>query len=354
MLKSFWRMNEKPPGFAPEKILVMRVTLSGPQYSAWLPKQAYTEQMLQALDRLPGVEAAGVDAGAFNTTVRVQGAAPVSPGSGIAAAIRGVSPAYLRAIGVPLIKGSWPPPGNPFAVVVNETFARQMVGSDPTGRHIGGSILNDTITGVVADFKASQLDAEPLPEVYMPYERLPFTRSMRVVVRTTGGIGALGPAVRKIIAEIDRTQPVYEFQTLEEALSESIAPRRFNLFLLGAFATTALILALIGTYGVIAYSVSLRTREIGIRLALGARRGEILGMVVRQGLTMASAGIAVGVLAGLALTRLITSLLYDVKPDDPWTFVVVALVLTVTALLAAIRPAIRAAHVDPLIALRCE
>jgi ABC-type antimicrobial peptide transport system permease subunit len=177
---------------------------------------------------------------------------------------------------------------------------------------------------------------------------------MRVAVRTSGDAATLAPAVRKLVAEADRTQPLYEFQTLEEALLASIAPRRFHLFLLGTFATTAVLLALIGIYGVVAYSVSLRTREIGIRLALGARRGEIVDMVVRQGMRFALAGIAAGIVAALALTRLMASLLHDVQPNDPWTFAAVATVLAATALLAAAGPAVRASRVDPLTALRYE
>jgi putative ABC transport system permease protein len=256
-------------------------------------------------------------------------------------------------MGLPLVNGSWPARGSLFGVVVNEAFARH-IGGEATGRHVGGSILNDTITGVVADVKSWKLDAEPLPEIYMPYERLPVNRSMRVVVRTVGGVAALAPEVRKLISGIDRTQPVYEFQTLEEALSASIAPRRFNLFLLGVFATTALLLALIGIYGVIAYSVSLRTREIGIRLALGAHRGEVLAMVIRQAMLLALAGVAIGLTVALGLTRLMASLLYGVKPDDPWTFGAVGIALTTTALLAAAGPALRAARVDPVVALRYE
>ncbi|MCL4853572.1 MAG: FtsX-like permease family protein, partial [Bryobacteraceae bacterium] len=353
MLKSFWRMNAKPAGFAPDQILVMRVALSGPQYSTWPPKQAYTEELLQTLQALPGVEAAGVDAGTLNTNVQVDDGVP-SPGGGVSASIRGVSPGYLRAIGIPLLKGAWPERGNLFGVVVNEAFARRIAGGEATGKHLSGSILNDTITGVVADFKTWQLDAEPLPEVYLPYERLPLSRSMRVVVRAEGGAAALAPVVRQLVAGIDRTQPVYEFQTLQDALSASIAPRRFNLFLLGAFAATALLLAVIGIYGVMAYSVSQRTREIGIRMALGARRGEIVGMVVRQGINLAVAGITTGILAGLALTRLMAGLLYDVNPNDPWIFALVVAALVAAALLAAGGPALKAARVDPLIALRYE
>jgi predicted permease len=353
VLKSFWRMNTRPPGFAPEKILVMRITLSGPRYRTWPPKQAYTEQLLQSLSSLVGVEATGVAAGSLNTSIQVAGTTSAVPGEGVFASIRGVSGGYLRAMGVPLVKGEWPARGSLFGVVVNETFARQVAG-EVIGRRIGGNILNDTITGVVADFKGQQLDAEPLPEVYMPYERMPLGLSMRVVVRTTLKATALASAVRELASGVDRTQPVFEFQTLEDALASSIAPRRFNLFLLMVFASTALVLALTGTYGVIAYSASSRTREIGIRLALGARRTEIVGMVVKQGMSLAFAGIATGVVAASVLTRMMTALLYDVKPNDPWVLGVASAALAMTAMLAAAGPALKAAHVDPLTALRYE
>jgi putative ABC transport system permease protein len=347
LLKSLWRMNARPAGFTPEKILVMRITLSGPQYAAWPPKQAYTEELLRQLESTPGVEAAGIQGGTMNTNVQVEGAPSF-------AAVRGVSPKYLRAMGVPLVKGSWPAEGSLFGVVVNEAFARQVAGGEVAGRRIGGFILNETITGVVADFKASQLDANPLPEVYVPYERMPVNRSMRVVVRTAASIDAVAPMVRERIHQIDPTQPVYEFQTLESALSESIAPRRFNLLLLGAFAGTAVLLALIGIYGVIGYSVAQRTREIGVRMALGARRGEIARMVVRQAMTVALAGTIIGLGAAAALTRLMASLLYEVRPGDLPTFAAVAMLLPLTALAACFGPALRAAAVDPIVALRYE
>ncbi|HYI96138.1 MAG TPA: ABC transporter permease [Bryobacteraceae bacterium] len=350
MLKSFWRMNAKPPGFTPEKILVMRITLSGPQYTSWPPKQAYTEELLKTLHALPGVEAAGIDAGTLNTGVRIGGSAKEDA---IFSSVRGVSPGYLRAMGIPLVEGNWPERGALFGAVVNEAFARRLP-RQSSGRFLSGSILNDSIMGVVADFKTWRLDANPMPEVYVPYERLPNSRSLRIVLRTSGEAASMAPAVRKVIAEIDPTQPAYEVQTLEEALSGSIAPRRFNLFLLGAFAVAALMLALIGVYGVIAYSVEQRTREIGVRLALGARRREIVGMVVRQGMALAIGGIAVGLLIALGLTRLMTSLLYDVRSNDPWTLSLVTAGLAVTALLATAVPALKASKVDPLTALRHE
>jgi len=222
------------------------------------------------------------------------------------------------------------------------------------GRRVGGSILNDTITGVVSNFKARQLDADPLPEVYMPYERFPMIRSMRVVVRTAGAPEAMARTVRELLAQVDATQPAYEFETLEQALADSIAPRRFQLWLLGVFAGSALLLAAIGVHGVLAWSVGQRTREIGVRLALGARRHEIVMLVVRQGMRLALVGIGAGLLAAASLTRLMASLLYDVKPNDAATFGVAALALAGTALAACCAPAFRAARVDPAVALRGE
>jgi putative ABC transport system permease protein len=347
MLKSLWRMNRRPAGFVPENILAMRITLSGARYASWPPKQAYTGEMLGRVQALPGVLAAGIDAGALNTTVRV------GNGEGIGAVIRAVSPRYLRAIGVPMLKGGWPAEGSLFGVVVNEAFARQ-AGGEVVGRRVGGSILNDTITGVVSDFKARQLDADPLPEVYMPYERFPMIRSMRVVVRTAGGAGAMARAVREQLAQVDATQPAYEFETLEQALADSIAPRRFQLLLLGVFAAAALLLAAIGIHGVMAWSVGQRTREIGVRMALGARRYEIVMLVVWQGMRLALVGIGAGLLAAASLTRMMASLLYDVKPNDAATFGAVAFGMAATALAACCTPALRASRVDPAVALRGE
>ncbi len=346
LLKSLWRMHESPPGFTPERILVMGVTLSGPQYGAWPAKQAYTEELLRRVRATRGVEAAGVHTGSMNTTVRVEGRE-------LFAAVRGVSSGYLQAMGSPLVRGSGPAEGSLFGVVVNEAFARQ-AGIDVAGHHIGGFILNETITGVVADFKANQLDAEPTPEVYVAYERLPVNRSTRVAARVAGSATRLMPALRETVRQVDPTQPVYDFSTLEQALASSIAPRRFNLFLLGTFAATAVLLASIGIYGVIAYTVTRRTREIGVRMALGARRGEIAWMVARQGMRIALAGILPGLAAAAALTRLMASLLYGVAPNDLWTFAATAGILAVTALIACCGPALRAASVDPMVALRHE
>ncbi len=362
MVKSFWRMTAAPPGFDPSNILTLSVSLAGAQYNAWPAQQAYIQTLLTRLQAFPGVEAAGIDGYTLHTNVKVEGLPSGSAATSFAG-IRAVSAGYLRAIGVPLLPqygaGHWPTGRQMLDdVLVNESFARSLSlkGESVIGRHISGSFVTGTIVGVVADFKYSQLDAEPLPEIYTSYELAPVTipMSMNVFVRSSGIAKPDARSIERIVANIDRTQPVYDVQTLEQALSASVAPRRFNLFLLGIFAGTALLLAIIGIYGVIAYSVALRTQEIGMRMALGASRARILGMVIAKGLGLAAAGILLGMSAALGLTHLMMSLLYDVKASDPTTFASVALLFGATALLACLEPALRAALMDPMVALRHE
>ena len=245
----------------------------------------------------------------------------------------------------------------PDATMINETMARRAFGDkDPIGQRIDHLGRPVRVIGVVANLKYSKLDAEPGPELYRAYpENLGSGGvEMTVVVRMPGDPLPIAPTARKLISRIDPAQPVYKLETLRQALSDSIAPRRFNLFLLAAFAASAFLMAVVGIYGVIAYSVTQRTREIGIRMALGAQRGEVVRMVVRKGMEIALAGIAVGLVAALGLTRFMASLLYDVKPNDPPTYALVAIALAATAGLASCGPALKASRVDPLIALRFE
>jgi putative ABC transport system permease protein len=227
---------------------------------------------------------------------------------------------------------------------------------DPIGKridHLGRSVR---VVGVVANLKYAKRDAEPGPEIFRAFSQNlgGGNTTMVVAIRMPGDPLGIASTAHKTISGIDPAQPVYDIESLEQALTDSVASRRFNLFLLGAFAMAALLMAVLGVYGVIAYSVTQRTREIGIRMALGAQRSEVLRMVIVQGMGIALWGIAAGLSAALGLTRLMGSLLYDVAPNDPQTFAVIAIALAATVLLASWGPALKAARLDPLAALRYE
>jgi putative ABC transport system permease protein len=369
MVKSFWRMNSRPPGFVPERILALQVPLSGPQYRAVAQQRRFAEEMQERVGQLPGVEAASV---LIQGKLRGSGTAPHDPN------VRSLSSAQVmhlphvtfstvssgldHVMGLRVVRGRWLAESEPGpAIVINESMAHEVFGEgEAVGKQLGlADNVDDpatlaSIIGVVSDLKYSRLDAPAEPEVYIPYQLSSSLLGMTVLVRTATDATAIAPAIRNAMASVDRTQPVAEVKTLEQALADSIAPRRFNLYLLGAFATSALLLALIGIYGVIAYAVAQRTQEIGVRMALGAQRSQVVRLVVHEGMRLAAVGITVGLAAAFALTRLMASLLYDVKPTDPSTYAVVAAALAATALAACCKPALQAGWVDPARVLRQE
>jgi len=361
-LKSFWLMNSGPPGLDPEKILVTRVSLSGPRYASRLPQEQYVQELLRRLEGTPGFSAVGIDAGSFNFPIKVDGVGlDTSATGGQFATFKPISLGFLRVMGVPLIRGRWPTDTalssdaveSSDALLVNQRFVNAvMSGQEPIGRHVSGPYVSGTIAGVVADFKDWQLDAEPLPQVYVPFTRSMVLRSVRVVLRTNGDPFAAAPFVRETIARIDGTQAIAEFATLDDVLNRSIANRRFSLSMLCLFAAVALFLALTGAYGVIAHSVAQRTREIGIRVALGARPTDVVSLVVWHEMHVALAGIALGLLATFALSPVMATLLYDMTPRDPATFIAVGVALASASLLTSWSAAARAARVDPMVVLR--
>ena len=369
MMKSFWRMNTRPAGFDPERILALQVPFSGPRYRAVGEQRRFAGQMLERARQLPGVQAVSVLA---QGQLRGSGAAPHDPNlTSLSSAqvmrlphvtFSTVSSGFDRVMGLRVVRGRWlaESESGP-AIVINESMSHELFGEgDAIGRQLGlADNVNDpatraAIVGVVSDLKYSRLDAPAEPEVYIPCQISTSLLGMTVMVRTATSATAMAPAIRKAIASVDRTQPVAEVKTLEQALADSIAPRRFNLYLLGAFAASALLLALIGIYGVIAYAVAQRTHEIGVRMALGAQRGQVVRLVVREGMRVAAVGITGGLAAAFALTRLMASLLYGVEPTDPSTYAAVAAALAATALAACCKPALEAAWVDPARALRQE
>jgi putative ABC transport system permease protein len=365
MFKSFWLMTARPPGFDPEKTLVTRVSLSGPRYASRIPQEQYVHELLQRVQGLPGVSAVGIDAGSFNSPVKVDGgtseASESVSGGQPFVTFKPVSLGFLRAVGVPLIRGRWPSDDalssdaieSTDALLVNQRFADTVLrGQEPIGRHVAGPYVSGTIAAVVADFKDWQLDAEPLPQVYVPFKRSMVLRSVRVVVRTHGDPVTVAPSVREAIARIYPTQAVAESATLDEVLGASISNRRFSLRMLALFAAVALLLALTGAYGVVAHSVGQRTREIGIRIALGGRPREVIRLVVRREMAFAAAGIALGVVGTFALAPLLDTVLYDVAPRDVATFAAVTLAMAAAATLTSWSAAARAASVDPVNVLR--
>jgi putative ABC transport system permease protein len=361
MVRSFWRMSAHPSGFAPESILTMKVGLSGPSYHGREAQIAYFDRLLDRVSAAPGVSAVAITNVPIRGIIKAEGIhfqEQQRPGT----TYHSVSAGYFQAMGMRLVAGRWLTGHEPSpAVMVNESFVRAVFEkADPLGRRImipsspptQESLA--TIVGVVADLRYTKLDSQPAPETYIPYRQAIYVGSMDIMVRTAGDASAMAGAIRKLVADLDRTQPVYDVQTLEQALAGGIAPRRFNLLLLGIFAAVALVLAVVGIYGVMGYAVTQRTHEIGVRMALGARRGEVVGMVVRQGMATAGAGIAAGVVAAFGLTRIMGSLLYEIAPTDGPTFGMVCSVLVAAAFLACCLPAFRASKVDPSVALRYE
>ena len=372
MIKSFMRLREVDPGFNAKNVLTTGISPSRVKYPAVEQQRNFLSAVLQRLESLPGVEAAGLvsplpmSGNASSKTFTLEGQ-PLAPGNLSASNFRLISPNYFRAMGIPLQRGrafnERDTKDAPLAVIVNETFVRRFLpGTDPIGRRvlIGADLTENPnpppyeIIGVVGDVHHDGLDVEAGPEYYVSYLQDPLRR-MDLVVRTrSDDSSSMVATLRNAIKEVDQEQYIPRVETMEQLLAESVARRRFNMMLLGIFAALALALAAVGIYGVMSYSVTQRTHEIGIRIALGAQAGDVLRMVVRQGMTLALIGVGIGLLAAFAVTRIMSSLLFGVSPTDALTFALVALLLSGIALVACLIPARRATRVDPMVALRYE
>jgi putative ABC transport system permease protein len=342
-------MHARPAGFAPEQILTFNLRLAAADYDTRPARIAYMNAVLQRLETIPGVRAAGTS----TWLLYGDGHFPKDPPGAEPRVLRfnASSRGYFQALGMRLIKGRGltdSDTGN--VALVNESMARLAFEGDPIGKTIATN-KPYTVVGIVADLKYTKLDADAVPEIFVPYREFLILGKADVAVASANST-LLVPTVRRTIAGIDPTQAMYNVKTLDQTLAETIAPRRFNLFLLASFAAVALVLAMAGIYGVIAYSVAERTREIGVRIALGAQTSQVVRMVVLDGMTAAIAGILLGTIAAWFLMRLLTSLLYAVHPDDPVTFSAVAAILAATALAACCGPALKAATIDPAVALR--
>jgi predicted permease len=370
LLRSFERVLSTQPGFQPEQVLTASLSLPESQYKQAAQTRDFYRELIARLARLPGVKAVGVSTDLpleahWEEIITPEGYQPPS-GAGLNVCMQSVILGdYLRALGVPLLRGRYftgldTPKSTP-ALIVSESLAKRFwPHQDPIGQRLktGPPESKDpwvTIVGVVGDVKQGPLDTPIVPHTYESYMQSNIAwSSLNVAVRAHGNPLSLASALRATVWGLDRQLAVAQVRTMDEVINESTAPRRFNLCLLAAFSVLAVALAAIGIYGVISYSVARRTHEIGIRMALGAQKDEVLKMVVGQGIRLAITGVAVGVAGALALTRFLSSLLYDVRPTDPLTFIAVSLLLTAVALLACYIPARRATKVDPMVALRCE
>ncbi|MHB8502768.1 MAG: ADOP family duplicated permease [Candidatus Acidiferrales bacterium] len=366
MMKSFVRLLEVKPGFDPSHTLTLTLSLWGPK-SADAPAVAFFDQVLQKIQALPGVESAGIVSqlplgGNLDMYgVHVEGKSLPNPEEDPSADRYSISPDYLRAMRIPLLRGRGfderDVASSPWVALVNESMVHRFwPAEDPVGKRFR---LGDTkgpwrtVVGVVGDVLHRGLDAPHTIQVYLPNTQ--FTDSLVILaVRTSNDPAALAAAVRSEIAALDPQVPVSAVATMDEVVSASVANQRFGALLFLLFGAIALVLTAVGIYGVISYGVAQRTHEIGIRLALGAGRREVLRMIVGEAMRPALLGAAVGLLAAFALTRLLTRLLYNVKPTDTPVFVAVLLLLVGVALLASYIPARRATCVDPTVALRYE
>ncbi|HEX8187723.1 MAG TPA: ABC transporter permease [Pyrinomonadaceae bacterium] len=367
MIRSFLRIQAVDPGFRPENILTLDLALPRAKYKENSQVTAFYDQLTARAAALPGVErAALVDALPLNggsiLSFVIEGRPELPPEKVQDAEFIEVSPDFFDVMGIRLVRGERfterDREGAPVAALVSETMARRYwPGEDPVGKRVNlGNPERSpwmTVVGVVSDVRRGGLDKEPYPQLYAPVAQLP-TRGVTLVARTSGDPLAVVPAVRRELAALDRDLPLYNVRTMEQVLSDSISRRRFQMLLLAAFAGVGLLLAAVGIYGVISYSVAQRRHELGVRMALGARAADILKLVVGQGLGLTLAGVGLGLLGAFALTRVMSSLLYGVSATDPLTFACVSLALLGVALLACLVPARRATKVDPMIALRYE
>jgi putative ABC transport system permease protein len=363
LIRSFVFLMSVNPGFNPHNVLLAEVSLAPHELYGPTQQVEFFRRALDAIQKIPGVDYAAVtDESPLATFQSLASglAAEGQPPSDATVVPTSISASYFHALEIPLLEGRFfnedDRDGAGRVAIINQTLARILFPNlDPLGRRIrfGDKDAWVTVVGVVADIRHRGLDDKIWPELFQPYEHVP-SGWMSVVIKTSTDPAGLIPAVRKTVARIDPNQPLFDIESLEQRLSNSVAQRRQRAFLLGSFALIALPLAAIGVYGVMAYSVTRRTHEMGVRMALGAQAHDVLRMVVAEGLRMAAMGVAIGLAGSLALTRVISSFLFGVKATDTATFVSVCMLLISAACVASYIPARRATQVDPMTALRHE
>jgi len=368
MIRSFWALRYRDLGFQPGQLLTLRVDLTPSKYSSISQQRVFFENLLQRMGTLPGVDEVALCSspppvpvgGMFR--VSVEGGSASQPGPGSMVRVQAVNTDYFRLLRIPLFKGqmfSDRGHDSPSVVIINRALARQdLDGDQAVGKKIrfgGPQAPWLTIIGIVEDFKNVGLAAEPEPEAYRPYQQFPLLSSIYVLARSaTSDPLQLVPAIRREVAMLDSEQPLAEIQTLDQRLTASVAQQRFVTAMLGGFAVLALSLAVVGIYGIMSFVSQQRTREIAVRMALGAQQTQVIWMIVREGLLLGLFGAALGIAGARAATHFLSSMFYGVAPSDPYTFVIVLISLVLTTICACYFTARRAAKVEPLEALRYE
>ena len=378
LIHSFVRLLNVNPGFNPERVVTFNLSLPGTKYKAERQVRTVATELTQRIAQLPGARAVGItfgrpldNSGMIRTTFEVKGWAPSTPQNRHVSEVHATSPGYFGAMGIPVVRGrlfddAENRPDGPGAIVVSEEFVKKYFPhEDPIGKVVTYGITHDTsetgndgeatvagaIVGVVQDVKHQDLSQPNYPTTYVPFNQFPIG-FFSVLIRTDADPRAMQASIKKVVRDVDSDLPIFGLKTMEQAVSDSVAQPRFYMVLLAAFAGIALLLAAIGIYGVISYSVSQRTRELGIRVALGATKQKIIGLVVGQGMWIAALGVLIGIAASLALTKAMASLLFGVDKLDPVTFAAAPVLLMVAAALGCYLPARRAASADPVVAMR--
>jgi putative ABC transport system permease protein len=369
MIRSFMRVLAANPGFNAASVLTFELSLPYRKYASVEQRAGFFRQLLPRLEAIPGVARAGatnlvpLENGDDSVYFSIEGQPPVAPGLAPLADYRVITPGYLGAMEIPLLKGrsftERDAAGAPPVAIVSEKLARQYFpNEDAVGKRLRVGEGPCEVVGIVSDVRNKSFMSEPRdeklrPAIYLPHAQHPYGQ-MAVVVNSINDPGSLASAVRKEVEAIEKDQPLFNLRTISQVRSESMVPQRLSAFMFAVFALMAMFLAAIGIYAVIAYSVVQRTREIGIRMALGAENRDVLKLVLRKGMTLAVLGVVIGLAGALLMSRLMTNLLYGVTATDAATFAIVSAGLMAVALLACYIPARRATKVDPLVALRYE
>jgi len=369
-VRTYIALNSVDPGFDPRRALSARVEIPARLYPGEVEQREFYRETLERVRAIPGVQSAGgvlslpINSGIEGNLVFAIQGRPLVPGEESHGGYQLASPDYFRTLGIPLVRGRVFTEADDAeatgVAVINQALADlYWPDEDPIGRRVTWSDPTEedaewiTIVGIVGNTRHDGLDEAPRPEIFRPYEQAPMP-FMTLVVRSDQDVTALTAAIRSAVMEVDPAQPIYEVQPMEQVLSDSLGSRRFSMLVLGVFAAAALLLAAVGLYGVLSFSVAQRSGEIAIRMALGARVSEVIGRVIKDGFWLAVIGLAIGTGGAIALTRLMANMVYGVSTTDPLTFVAGILLVTAVALAASWFPAMRAGRADPMEVLRGE